>query len=168
MINNFNNFIDESYLESNNAPLYHYTTTYQFIEILESNILKMSTFDNPVNGNKIKIVSLTRNKNIDLSYYKPYLDVIIELDKNKLLKKYKILPYDYFIQSGREDKPKSNINRKEPFEFEELVLNDVKNIDKYILSVNFRNDSIFDKPVGKILDILKSKNIKIYENGKEY
>ena len=37
MIKDFSGFIDESYLDSNHGPLYHYTTTYQFIDILESN-----------------------------------------------------------------------------------------------------------------------------------
>lgn len=75
----------------------------------------------------MKIVSLTRNKKIDFSYYKPYLDVIIELDKNKLLKKYKIIPYDYFIQSGKDDKTKSNPNRNF-FESEEIILYDIVDI----------------------------------------
>lgn len=169
MIKDFSGFIDESYLDSNHGPLYHYTTTYQFIDILESNTLKVSQFESPVKGKKekVKIVSLTRNKDFDFSYYKPYLDVIIELDKNELLKKYKILPYDYFIQSGRDDKTKSNPDRKF-FEFEEIILTDIINIDKYILSVNFRNDSIFSNPVAKILPILKNKNIKIYVDGKKY
>lgn len=168
MIKDFSVFIDESYLDSNHAPLYHYTTTYQFIEILESNILKTSPFYSQVGGEKIKIVSLTRNKNLDLSYYKPYLNVIIELDKNKLMKNYKIYPYDYFIHSGKEDKTKSDINRNNPFEFEEMTISDIFHIDKYILSVNFRMESILEPPVGKILKILKSKNIKVYEDGKEY
>ena len=43
---------------------------------------------------------------------------------------------------------------------------DIIDIDKYILSVNFRNNSIFDNPVAKILPILKYKNIKIYVDGK--
>jgi len=79
MIKEFSEFIDESYLDSNHGPLYHYTTTYQ-----------------------------------------------------------------------------------------EIILTDIIDIDKYILSVNFRNNSIFDNPVAKILPILKNKNIKIYVDGKEY
>jgi hypothetical protein len=50
MIKDFSGFIDESYLDSNHGPLYHYTTTYQFVEILESNTLKVSQFENPVKG----------------------------------------------------------------------------------------------------------------------
>ena len=168
MIKQFFKFIEESYLKSNKAPLYHFTTLNGFLNIIENNIIRVGEYDNIFKGGNIKFISLTREGKLDLNHYKIDIDIRLELDKNELSKKYKIIPYDFFIQSGKENKPKSNIKRKEPFEFEEIILEDIKNIDKYIISVNFRNDSIFDKPVGKILKILKHKNIKIYENGKEY
>jgi hypothetical protein len=59
MIKDFSGFIDESYLDSNHGPLYHYTTTYQFVEILESNTLKVSQFENPVKGKKEKVKIVT-------------------------------------------------------------------------------------------------------------
>ena len=51
MIKDFSEFIDESYLDSNHGPLYHYTTTYQ-----------NSIFDNPV----AKILPILKNKNIKI------------------------------------------------------------------------------------------------------
>jgi hypothetical protein len=168
MLFNYLNFIEESYLDSNFAPLYHRTTTYGIFDIISSDVLKMTDFENLFNGDKIKMVSLTRNKNLNLDYYKPFLDVIIELDVNELRKKYKILKYYFFIHSKKEDKPKSNIYRQEPFEFEEIILKDVKNISDYIISVNFEDNSILDRQVASIIPILRNKKIKIYNNVQEY
>lgn len=161
-------YIIDSYLETNNAPLYHRTTTYGFLEIIKSNTLKMTEFDNIYQDSIIHMVSFTRNKNLNLDYYKPFLDVVIEIDREKLKDNYKIIKYDFFIHNKMEDKPKSNINRIEPFEFEEIVIKDISNIDRYIISVNFENNSLMDKQVASLIPILREKNIKIYNNGYEY
>ena len=168
MICNYLDFSEESYLDSNFAPLYHKTNTYDLYHIIISNVLKMTNFENIYSGKVIKMVSLTRNKNLNLDYYKPYLDVNIKLDRNKLMKKYKIIQYDFFIHNNKENKPKSNIFRSSPFEFEEIILKDVKNILEYIISIDFLNDSIIDKQIADIIPILRSKNIIIYNNGQEY
>lgn len=167
MIKKFNNFfIDESYLESGYAPLYHHTTTYGFINIINEDRLKKTDIENPLNSEKVKMVSLSRNKNLDLSYYKFNIDVVIELDTNKLNKNYKIIPYDFFIHLKKEDKPKSSILRNSPFEFEEIILSDIENITEYIISVNFKDDSILDRQIASILPKLRQKNITIYNNGR--
>jgi hypothetical protein len=168
MINNYTDFIEESYLNSNFAPLYHRTTSYQIFDIINTNVLKMTNFNNPFKDEKIKMVSLTRNKYLNLEYYKPFLDVNIELDRNKLMKIYKIIPYDFFIHSKIEDKPKSNTKRESPFEFEEIILKDINNIMDYIISIDFQNNSILDRPVAFVLPILRNRKITIYNDGKEY
>lgn len=58
-------------------------------------------------------------------------------------------------------------NRKEPFEYEEIVLKDIINIKKYILSINFIEDSMFSPLFPKVCDILDKNKIKILINGKE-
>jgi hypothetical protein len=123
MINEFKNFkyIEESYLDSNFAPLYHKTTTYDFYKIINENILR------------------TTNK---------------------------IIPYDFFIHTGKEKFPKSNTLRKEPFENEEIILSNINNILNFIISVDFKNDSILDRQVAMTIPILRKNNIKIYNNGK--
>lgn len=168
MIKDFSIFIDESYLDSNYAPLYHHTTTYAFFSIINDNELKKTEIENSYKGKKIKMVSLTRKKDLDLEHYKPFLDVVIELDTNLLNKKYKIIPYDFFIHSKKEVRPKSDNSRKEPFEFEEIILKDIDNIMDYIISVNFKDMSIFDRQIASILPILKTNNKIIYKNGKLY
>jgi hypothetical protein len=81
-----------------------------------------------------------------------------------LLDGYKLYPYDYFIQSGKEIHTKSNILRSKPFEFEEASNVDIINIDKYIIYVDFLEDSLFDSSTS--INILKKKNIPIYEAGR--
>lgn len=69
MIKDFSIFIDESYLDSNYAPLYHHTTTYAFFSIINDNELKKTEIENSYKGKKIKMVSLTRKKDLDLEHY---------------------------------------------------------------------------------------------------
>lgn len=160
MVCDFTEYINEIYLDSGIAPLYHSTNTYYLNDILDENILKVGWFENPYLGKSIQMISLSRNKN-----YKSDNNVILELDKNKMLiDGYKIIPYDYFIHSMVEYYPKSSLKRKSKFEFEEIVLTDITEIDRYILSINFMGDSMFTNPqlINKIID----KNIKILDNGR--
>lgn len=169
IIENFDNFnsfeIDESYLESNFAPLYHFTSSLILKEILLSDQIDIGYYDNPFNKQNIKFVSLTRNK-----IFKNYRDsnIRIELDKNKLKNDYKIISYDYFIHSQQEIYPKSNLKRKKEFEFEEIVLKNISNLHKYILSINIDNvDSFYGLKYFLILYIdkynLNEMSIKINE-----
>ena len=166
MVLYFDEFLDESYLDSNNAPVYHFTSIDQFISIIKSNILKVDIYDNIFRDENIKFVSLTRNKNFNMEHYRIDIDIRIELDSYLLKQRYKIIPYDFFINQKSEENPKSSINRKSPFEFEEIILTNIKDIKKYIISIDFQNDSILDRKVSEILPELS--NIKIYNNGKEY
>lgn len=46
-INSFDYFIEESYLESNYAPLYHFTDYWSLESILEDNEIKVGWIENP-------------------------------------------------------------------------------------------------------------------------
>lgn len=165
MIYKYDNFIDESYLSSNFAPIYHFTNHWSLESILEDNKLNTGWVENPFFKEVAKIISFTRNKNLDISYYKDDLDIIICLDKNKLLLDgYVFYPYDFFIQSGREIYSKSNIKRRNPYEFEEATKSNIENIYKYIIYVDFLYDSLYKSY--KSVNILKEKNIEIYEAGR--
>ena len=147
----------ESYLKSNFSPIYHLTNDYYLLEILKSNIISKGWTENPFFGKKIKIVSLTREPSFRLSF-KEDSNIVIELDKNKMIMDgYRFIPYDFFIQSGKEDKPKSNTNRKQPFEFEECLKSDITNIKKYIISVNFTSDLFYTKSSIDSIKLLKSE-----------
>jgi hypothetical protein len=165
---NFDQFIEESYLDSSKAPLYHYTDIYTFFKILNDNKLNVGFFENPFLDSSVKFVSLSRNPDLDFTYYKFNLDVVIELDNNKLRNNYKLIPYDFFIKSEKTKYSKFDTRRKEPFEFEEVILEDINNIISYILSVNFRDDSILLPVFTNIFTILKKNKIKILKDGKEF
>lgn len=161
----FKDFLEESYLDSNFAPLYHFTNNYYLLNILKENILKVGWFDNPFFGKSVKIVSFSRINRININNYKNDLNVILCLDKNRMIiDGYKFYPYDYFIHSGKETYSKSSIYRFEPFEFEEASVDNIIDIDKYIIYVDFIEDSLFDSPDS--INILKKKNIPIYEAGR--
>lgn len=168
MIKKFINFIKETYLESNKATLYHFTSLDSFLNIIENNKIKVGEYDNPFKGKNIKFVSLTRKSKLDLTHYKIDIDIRLELDKNELSKRYKIIPYDYFINKNKEEYPKSSINRKQPFEFEEIILEDIINIDRYIISINFMKYSIYNRDIIRLIPVLREKGIKIYYNYEEY
>lgn len=161
----FDNFL-ESYLLSNFAPLYHQTSVYGFINIMKSNIISKTKHTHPYKNEKIKMISLTRDKNLILDH--TIIDISIELDTHKLKEKYKIIPYDYFIHSNMENKPKSDIHRKSKFEPEEMILRDIENIMDYIISVDFKNDSIFEYIILPLIPILRKEGKIIYSNGKVY
>ena len=165
MMSNFQDFLEESYLESNFGPIYHFTNSYYLYSILSENILKTGWFENPFFGKNLKIVSFSREKNMNIDEYKADLDIIICINKNKMIiDGYKLYPYDYFIQSGKEKYSKSNILRTKPFEFEEASKIDISNIDKYIMFIDFLKDSLFNS--SNSVKILKKKNIPIYEDGR--
>lgn len=166
MIYKFDKFsIDESYLESNHAPIYHLTNNFNLEFILDENELKLGWVENPFFNKKIKIVSFTRNKNLDLSHYKESINVILSIDKNKLIiDGYKLYPYDFFVNIGKENLPKSNGNRKYPYEFEEASIKSISNLDNYLISVDFLYESFYNSY--RSVNILKNKNIPIYEAGR--
>ena len=98
----FEEFVDESCLKSNFAPLYHFTDITTLKDILKDDILKIGYYDNPYFGDNIKFISLTRNKDFEL--HRKY-NVRLDLDQDFLKNDYSIVPYDFFIQSKSEIYP---------------------------------------------------------------
>jgi hypothetical protein len=146
----------ESYLHSNHTPLYHFTTSFVLNEILRSNTLNVGYYKNPIKDEFNYFVSLTRNKffkNVRKS------NIRIELDKNKLRNNYKLIPYDYFIHSNIEIYPKSNMKRKNNFEFEEIIIQNIENVHLYILSINFDDIESYFKSRYDILFFQEKHNI---------
>lgn len=159
---------NESYLKYNFAPIYHLTNEYYLSKIIETDKILKGWHYNPYKDESIKMVSLTRNKEMRLNF-KDDSNVVIELDKNKMINNgYKFLPYDFFIHAKKENKPKSNIDRKEPFEFEECILNNITDVSNYIISVNIPEESFYDVSIINCVKVLKSKNIKVFRDGREF
>jgi hypothetical protein len=139
MIKDFSGFIDESYLDSNHAPLYHFTSVWCLNSILKLNTLSLGYYDHKIGNKIIKIVSLTRDKSFDIK--NKDFELKICLDKDKLVNNYKTNPYDFFNSKGDNKKWEE---RNNPFEFEEVINCDIKNLNRYILYIDFFDiDSIY-------------------------
>lgn len=157
--------IFESYLKSNFAPLYHFTTLLTLSEILDDNVLKVGYYDNPFFGKISNFVSLTRNDKFKFKFRK--VDCRMKLDRNLLRSNYKIIPYDFFIQSNTEIYPKSDIKRTSYFEFEEVVSDNITNLNNYLISIDFYSiEDIFR--IYKVLSsYVKRFDTEITLNGKK-
>lgn len=156
---------NESYLESGNAPISHLTNTTYLYDILRTDVLKRGWVENPFFGERMKIVSFTRNPGMRLNF-KPDSDVVIKLDKDKMIKDgHRFYPYDFFIQDGKETKGKGDPDRKQPFEFEECCTKDVNNVTEYILSVDFTSESFLEPLALVNIKLLRGKNIIVERDG---
>lgn len=184
-IKNFIEFIKESYLEGSRQPIYH--ITYKLISILQTDLLKCGKPSRTSHG-KDKSISLTRN--IDFGHDGANLDEMIELDVDKLrnsgIKTYPVDEWAWkdgkrnidvikkvnFIKSNfvevKDGKrgTKHNLDLpKDPIletEFEERIYQDVTNLGKYIISLNFG-----EKPSIEYFNVVKDylqkyPHIKIY------
>ena len=162
MITNFKIF--DSYLEGGRQPLYHYTTPYWLGEIVESNELKISKA-----ADQEMSISFSRSL-----YFSDAGNVRLVLDSDKLKKDgYKIIPYDEVgtvlnnldtIKAKEKLKGYNKVNPEIPFkkiignnnfdynnlalewEYEERCFKDIKNLGKYLLSIDIReNDYLSHK-----------------------
>lgn len=152
MVKDFVDFIDESYLDSNHVPLYHFTYTWSLVGIFKSNVLSLGHYDH----NSKRILSLTRDKNFDIPHRE--FEVKLCLDKDKLFYNYRTNPYDFF--SDKPDKKKWEIGRKNPFESEEFVDCDIRYLDKYILYVDFFDVSYTYTYLSEIKTYINRHNIE--------
>ena len=155
--------IYESYLESNYAPLYHYTDNWAIKSIIETDTLNIGWYDAPFFGKLSKFISLTRNSYFDLSHYRR-ADCRITLDLDLLKNDYKVISYDYFIHSKKTDISKVESEKRKkinvPYEAEEVILENITNIHKYIISIDYFNITDFYF-IEKELKLLLQKNNKI-------
>jgi hypothetical protein len=156
MIKDYTNFVDESYLDSNHAPLYHFTSIWSLINIFKFNSLSLGHYDHSFSGNIKKIVSLTRDKNFNIGYKE--FEVKIYLDKDKLTNNYKTNPYDFFSSKG--DKKKWEIDRINPFESEEVIIYDIKDLNRYILYLDFFDIDFIYPYLNEIKTYINKYNIE--------
>lgn len=156
---NFDEFIIDSYLDSNNAPLYHVTDAWTLVNlILKENILKVGYFNHPTEIGNGKFLSLSR----DISFRNDHRDneVIICLDKNKLINNYKIVPYDFYIHTKKEKYKKWEVDRKR-FENEEIIHTEIKKLNKYIVYIKFIDIDLYNEYEYQLSKYIDEYNIKI-------
>ncbi len=159
MMFNYDDY-NESYLEGSRAPLYHYTDTWALANIIEDDVLKIGWYDNPLGSDSVKIISLSRDSLLNIDYYRD-INCRIVLNKDLLLKhSYKVIPYDFFIQSNKTNfgkiETQKRLDNRVPYESEEILLKDIENVGRFIISIDFYELSSYFK-IERLL--LKYKDI---------
>lgn len=145
----------EFLLEARMAPLYHTTSTLNLIRILNDNTIKGNKqFYDPNVG-----VSFTRSLKFAKLYGERYIDepVIIEVDQLKLSHRYKMIPFNYWPELGTRKQHRESIYN----EFEERVIGDIKDADRYITKI-----IVLEKPGRKIKGNIILNHPKLYYDGK--
>jgi hypothetical protein len=179
-IRKFEDFINEAYLEGGRQPLYHYTFLTRLSLIIESDTLKMG---NPARPKGSKATCVTRSPYF--SHDGVNLETRIVLDYDKMRKDgYKSHPFDevgtvtktskdlnliksHFpsIKKGKRnvhhvlDLPKIGTGLE--VEFEERIYQDIKNIGKYIISIDFSDESNIVRVGGLNKYLEKYPHIKV-------
>lgn len=145
--------------------LYHFTSISNAYRIIEKNILRGGDLVNNLSGDDLKSiyknrsgVSLTRDKIFHKTADRKFdavtsVSVRISLDGNKLSTKYKIVPFNFWID--RNTRPKNT-------ESEELVLvtKGISPIIPYILKIDIL-DSVSHSQLNDLIDICENNNIDI-------
>lgn len=157
--------------EAANYPLYHGTSAWALIKILESNVLETGFHQDPYlhwPSKQGKIVSLTRS----LSFAKNWRGgqgIVIELNRRKLANNYKIVPFNFFGDRFGFGGNRARWNHSERFhpdfmdldrnQYEEVTIKPIKNVVSYMNKV-YISDHVKPSLQQQIIDSLKSKNIK--------
>jgi len=155
-----NTFQNEKYLDSNYPPLYHYTPYLE--KIIDDDILKKKS---PYKGEDC--VCLTRNP--EYSYEKSDFRRL-KLDQNKLrLDGYVPKSIDEFSYLWLPVNRKLNSMGHAEWEFEERIYRDIKNLGKYIISIQMPTGDDYKRggialnqtPLGILTYMKKYPHIKL-------
>jgi hypothetical protein len=148
---NFKQFLEEG----RDAPLYHGTDA--TLKILETNTLKGTRSHSYQSlmidkDGEAKGVSLTRNIKV-ASQFQKWADhsnyAIFELDQKKLAQNHKIIPVNFWgALKGEPARSKSIPKDEVGSEYEEFVMGDIKNLDKYIIRIFIfsKKSKLYGKP----------------------
>lgn len=131
--------------EARMAPLYHGTDLKSAAQILESDTLKLGDWSTKTHwpSKDGTIISLTRNLTFALKWE---IDgIVFEFDQQKLSQRYKIVPFNFFASKTRRI-PDTTFLRNKDYnfdnQFEESLVQPVKNVSKYITKIIVTNQSI--------------------------
>lgn len=130
----FKQFITEARM----APLYHPTNLDGLEGMINDGIMKRGfkdTIGHP-HSKDGKIISMTRN----FTFATMWKSIILQFDQHKLSQRYKIVPFNYFPEEGARVIPR-NSKRNYSFtnQFEESVLQDIKDPFKYVTKIYVKN-----------------------------
>jgi hypothetical protein len=132
--------------EAKTAPLYHYTPFKNFVNILQTNILKGYTHPNQIiNNDPNRYVYITRDYNRQFASDRSLSSIGLRLDQQKLINNYKIIPSQTSISSNQKVKHSrtniigDKIYVEKPYKYrweaEEKIVGDIENIKNYITGI---------------------------------
>jgi hypothetical protein len=123
--------------EGRDAELYHATTIHSASKIIQTNTfdaISMHTF----NGKSYHGVCLTRDYHFAL-VFRGECSAIFVLDQQKLYNNFKIKPYDYYQYHPYLPR-RSHQSNPITAEAEEFVIGKISNADRYIISLQIKNN----------------------------
>jgi hypothetical protein len=122
-IQEFIDFKTQFLLQENNyAPIFHNTS--QLIDVLRTNKLLPSR--------EFKTISFTRDYGFAHNWY--HDSAVLVINKNKLSRNYKLIPYDFYNDSSIDRFPEEMSDKQD--EMEEYVTKPIVNLDRYLVSIN--------------------------------
>lgn len=125
----FKQFITEARM----APLYHSTNLDGLEGMINDGVMKRGFEDRygHPHSKDGKIISMTRN----FIFAKNWRSIVLQFDQQKLSQRYKIVPFNYFPEKGARVSPGGKRNYNFTNQFEESVLQDIKDPFKYITKI---------------------------------
>lgn len=164
-------YISEGFLEGSRAPLYHFTTLLNAINIVYMNALgrveykDVALFKDPylVKGS----ISFTRDKKYKVKGSGS--TVVFALNTEKLKNKYKIIPsISSKISTEYPDRPGGK-----RIEAEERIMGPIKNLETYLINIFIENKSYkelkdtikkYEEHIKNLKDKQNEKALKVYQN----
>lgn len=124
--------------EARMSPLYHATNLDGLKGMINDGVMRRGFLDRVGHPHSKdgKIISMTRN----FTFAVWWKSIVLQFDQQKLAQRYKIVPFNYFPDDGTRVIP-TNSKRNWAFtnQFEESVLQDVKDPLKYITKIYVRD-----------------------------
>lgn len=136
--------------EGRDAPLYHGTSYVNAKAILGTNLLKAQPLpdDDDWDTRDMPVISLSRS----LPFVKDFIQrrekgkgVIFQLDQRKLAQRFKIRPWNYYVNAELSTTARISKNVSGIFnEYEEFITKDIKNFDSYITAIHCFDPNVPD------------------------
>lgn len=150
----FKQFITEARM----APIYHSTSLDGLKGMIIDGVMKRGWPDDDHPHSKDgKIISMTRN----FYFATQWKSIVLQFDQRKLTQRYKVVPFNYFPSSSEGSRRMNDVGGRYKFynQYEESVLQDVKDPLKYVVAIYVQGPS-GQEQVKKILPE-KYKNIPV-------
>lgn len=124
----FKQFLSEARM----APLYHSTSIDGLQGMIHDGIMKRGWPDDDHPHSKDgKIISMTR----DFYFATKWKSIVLQFDQRKLTQRYKVVPFNYFPYEGARKQNDLGGRYKFTNQYEESVLQDVKDPLKYVMAI---------------------------------